>query len=228
MIMPKWEELPESMRNERVRRYYDILVKKRRSLELKRLFDIVMSALLLILLAPVFIIIAVLIKRDSNGKVIFKQDRVTSFDRDFTIYKFRSMVSDAEKLGTKVTVSDDMRVTKIGRVLRKYRLDELPQLINVLKGEMSFVGTRPEVRKYVECYSPEMMATLLMPAGITSEASIKYKDEAELLSNASDADKVYIKEILPAKMRYNLRSLKKFSCVNDIITMVKTIYFSLL
>lgn len=228
MIMPKWEKLPESMKNERVRRYYDILVKKRRSLELKRLFDIVMSALLLILLAPVFIIIAVLIKRDSNGKVIFKQDRVTSFDRDFTIYKFRSMVSDAEKLGTKVTVSDDMRVTKIGKVLRKYRLDELPQLINVLKGEMSFVGTRPEVRKYVDCYSPEMMATLLMPAGITSEASIKYKDEAELLSNASDADKVYIKEILPAKMRYNLRSLKKFSCVNDIITMVKTIYFSLL
>ncbi len=228
MTMPQWEELPESMKNERVRRYYDILAKKKKSLMLKRLFDIVMSASLIALLFPVFIVIAALIKKDSPGKVIFRQTRVTSFDRDFTIYKFRSMVDDAEKLGSKVTVSEDMRVTKIGKVLRKYRLDELPQLINVLKGEMSFVGTRPEVRKYVDCYSPEMMATLLMPAGITSEASIKYKDEAKLLSNASDADKVYVKKILPAKMRCNLRSLKKFSCVSDMVTMFKTIYFSLL
>lgn len=227
MIMPEWEELPESMKNERVRKYYDILVKKKKSLMVKRMFDVVMSSALIVALSPAFVIIAVLIKKDSPGKVIFKQTRVTSFDRDFTIYKFRSMVTDAEKLGTGVTVSDDMRVTKIGSTLRKYRLDELPQLINVLKGEMSFVGTRPEVRKYVEHYTPGMMATLLLPAGITSEASIKYKDEAELLKNASDADRVYIKQILPAKMRYNLRSLRKFSCLNDIVTMIKTIYSSL-
>lgn len=227
MIMPEWEDLPESMKNERVHKYYNILVKKKMSLILKRIFDIIMALVLLVFLSPAFIIIAVLIKKDSPGKIIFKQTRVTSFDRDFTIYKFRSMVEDAPKRGTQVTVSSDARVTKTGEVLRKYRLDELPQLINVLKGDMSFVGTRPEVRKYVDCYSPEMMATLLMPAGITSEASIKYKDEAELLSNASDADEVYVKKILPAKMRYNLKSLRRFNCITDIITIVKTICFSL-
>lgn len=227
MIMPEWDKLPDSMRNERVRKYYDILVRKEKSLVIKRLFDIVMSVFLLIILFPAFIVIAVLIKTDSPGSIIFKQTRVTSFDRDFIIYKFRSMTEDAPYKGTKVTVAKDARITGVGKVLRKYRLDELPQLINVLKGEMSFVGTRPEVRKYVDCYSPEMMATLLMPAGITSEASIKYKDEAELLSDASDADKIYIKKILPEKMRYNLRSLKRFSCMRDVMTMFKTVYSSL-
>lgn len=223
MVMPDWNVLPHSMRNERVRKYYDVLCKKRRSLIVKRAFDIVTSLILLILLMPAFICIAILIKRDSDGPVIFSQTRVTSFDRNFTIYKFRSMVERAPELGSEVTVANDVRITKIGAVLRKYRLDELPQLVNVLKGDMSFVGTRPEVRKYVDAYSPEMMATLLMPAGITSVASLKYKDEDRLLENADDADLVYIKRILPDKMRYNLRSLKRFSLIGDLCTMVRTV-----
>lgn len=223
MIMPGWDKLPDSMRNERVRKYYDMLCKKQTSLIIKRTFDIAVSFLLLILLCPVFVCIAILIKRDSKGPVIFSQTRVTSFDRDFTIYKFRSMVERAPELGSEVTVANDMRITKIGAILRKYRLDELPQLVNVLKGDMSFVGTRPEVRKYVDAYSPEMMATLLMPAGITSVASIKYKDEDRLLENADDADLVYIKRILPDKMRYNLRSLKRFSLIGDLCTMARTV-----
>lgn len=223
-ILLDWDKLPDSMKNERVKKYYNYLDKRRNSLVIKRVFDIAASSILIVLLLPVYAAIAVMIKRDSKGPVIFKQTRVTKYDRDFTIYKFRSMTADAPNKGTAVTVSEDPRITKIGRTLRKYRLDELPQLFNVLKGDMSFVGTRPEVRKYVNYYSPEMMATLLMPAGITSEASISYKDESELLDKADDADYVYINKILPDKMRYNLNSMKKFSFASEIITMLKTVY----
>ena len=172
---------------------------------------------------PVILVMAVLIKLDSKGPVIFKQTRVTAGNKDFTIYKFRSMVNDAPKLGTSVTVASDMRITKVGQFMRKYRIDEIPQLVNVLKGEMTFVGTRPEVRKYVDAYTPAMMATLLLPAGITSEASIMYKEEDELLASAEDADQVYIQDILPEKMKYNLKSIRKFSLLNDLATMIKTV-----
>lgn len=133
------------------------------------------------------------------------------------------MVSDADKIGSQVTVGNDARITNVGSKIRKLRLDEIPQLWNVLVGDMSFVGTRPEVPKYVEQYEPEMMATLLMPAGITSQASIRYKDEDKLLANATDVDSVYVKEVLPGKMKYNLQSISKFNFLRDCFTMIHTI-----
>lgn len=222
-MLEKWENLPDCMKNDEVKKYYMRLKEKENSLFIKRLFDIWMSVFLLILLAPVLIVTAVMIKLDSSGPVIFRQTRVTAYNRDFTIYKFRSMVDNAAGLGSSVTVSGDSRITRMGHFMRKYRIDELPQLINVLKGDMSFVGTRPEVRKYVDAYTPEMMATLLMPAGITSNASIMYRDEDELLSDSGNADKTYIDIILPEKMEYNLRSIKRFSLLSDVITMIRTV-----
>lgn len=222
-MLPDWKDLPDEMKNDTVKKYYKSLAKKESTLIIKRMFDIWMSVFLLVFLMPVILVMAVLIKLDSKGPVIFKQTRVTAGNKDFTIYKFRSMVNDAPKLGTSVTVASDMRITKVGQFMRKYRIDEIPQLVNVLKGEMSFVGTRPEVRKYVDAYTPAMMATLLLPAGITSEASIMYKEEDELLASAEDADQVYIQDILPEKMKYNLKSIRKFSLLNDLATMIKTV-----
>lgn len=223
MILKKWEELPEKIRNEQVRPYYDSIKNKKLDLLLKYVFDRVVSALMLILLAPVFAVIALMIKLDTEGEVFFRQVRVTQYGRLFKIYKFRTMVKNAEAVGTQVTTSGDMRVTKVGAKLRGCRLDELPQLINILKGEMSFVGTRPEVVKYVDQYTPAMYATLLLPAGVTSEASIEYKDEERLLDNAKDADKVYVEQILPEKMKLNLLSLTVFDFKNDIRVMINTI-----
>lgn len=222
-MLPDWKDLPDEMKNDTVKKYYKSLAKKESTLIIKRMFDVWMSVFLLVFLMPVILVMAVLIKLDSKGPVIFKQTRVTAGNKDFTIYKFRSMVNDAPKLGTSVTVASDMRITKVGQFMRKYRIDEIPQLVNVLKGEMTFVGTRPEVRKYVDAYTPAMMATLLLPAGITSEASIMYKEEDELLASAEDADQVYIQDILPEKMKYNLKSIRKFSLLNDLATMVKTV-----
>ena len=222
-MLPDWKDLPDEMKNDTVKKYYKSLAKKESALIIKRMFDIWMSVLLLVFLMPVILVMAVLIKLDSKGPVIFKQTRVTAGNKDFTIYKFRSMVNDAPKLGTSVTVASDMRITKVGQFMRKYRIDEIPQLVNVLKGEMTFVGTRPEVRKYVDAYTPAMMATLLLPAGITSEASIMYKEEDELLASAEDADQVYIQDRLPEKMKYNLKSIRKFSLLNDLATMIKTV-----
>ena len=133
------------------------------------------------------------------------------------------MVADADKIGTQVTVSNDSRITRVGSVIRKYRLDEIPQLFNILLGDMSLVGTRPESTHYVKFYTPEMYATLLLPAGVTSEASIMYKDEADLLDKADDVDKVYIEKVLPGKMRYNLESISNFSFIKEIGTMFKTV-----
>ncbi len=222
-MLPDWKDLPDEMKNDTVKKYYKSLAKKESALIIKRMFDVWMSVFLLVFLMPVILVMAVLIKLDSKGPVIFKQTRVTAGNKDFTIYKFRSMVNDAPKLGTSVTVASDMRITKVGQFMRKYRIDEIPQLVNVLKGEMTFVGTRPEVRKYVDAYTPAMMATLLLPAGITSEASIMYKEEDELLASAEDADQVYIQDILPEKMKYNLKSIRKFSLLNDLATMIKTV-----
>lgn len=224
MILKKWEDLPDNLRTDAVRPYYDILAKRRGSLLLKRCFDIVVSAVMLLVLSPVFAILAIAIKLDSPGPVFYRQVRVTQYGREFRIFKFRSMVSDADKRGSLVTVSGDSRITRVGKFIRKCRLDEVCQLIDILRGTMTFVGTRPEVPKYVTAYTPEMLATLLLPAGVTSEASILYKDEAELLDAAADVDAVYIHDVLPGKMRYNLQSLKDFSFFSDIKTMFRTVF----
>ncbi len=221
--MRKWEDLPESLRTEAVRPYYEQLKKRRASLFFKRLVDLILSAILLVILSPVFLVLAVAIKLDTPGPVFYRQVRVTQYGKEFRIFKFRSMVSDADKKGTLVTVGGDSRITRMGKLIRACRLDEISQLLNVLTGDMTFVGTRPEVPKYVASYTPEMMATLLLPAGITSLASILYKDEDRLLEGAEDVDRTYIEEVLPGKMKYNLESLKKFSLPGDIGIMFRTV-----
>ena len=223
-MLRKWEDLPKFMQKEEVRVYYDILKKKQLSLFLKRCFDIVMSVLLLIILAIPMVVIAIMIKIDSPGPIFYRQERVTRYGKKFRIHKFRTMVNNADKLGTAVTVENDSRITNIGDKLRGLRLDELPQLIDVLVGDMSFVGTRPEAVKYVKHYTNEMYATLLIPAGITSEASIRYKDEAKLLDEAKDADEVYIKDVLPEKMKYNLNNLSNYTLKNEVFIMFKTLF----
>lgn len=221
--MIKWEDLPEYMKSDSVREYYDILSKRKLSLAAKRVFDVIVSGIMLVLVSPVLLVLALWIKADSPGPVFFRQERVTRYGKRFRIFKFRTMVNNADKKGSLVTVGNDSRITKVGAKIRKCRLDELPQLINVLQGDMSFVGTRPEVVKYVDCYTDEMYATLLLPAGITSLASIKYKDEDELLAGAQDVDKVYIEQVLPGKMEYNLCAIRKFSFMGEIIVMLKTV-----
>lgn len=223
MIWKSWQELPDDMRCEAIRPYYDILASKRRDLMIKSVFDRLMAAILLVVLSPIFLLLAVWIKLDSEGPVFFRQERVTQYGKSFRIYKFRTMVQNAEQLGTQVTSKDDMRVTSVGQALRKCRLDELPQLINILEGTMSFVGTRPEVPRYVAAYTDEMKATLLLPAGVTSVASIRYKDEDILLDAADDVDDCYIHNVLPAKMEWNLRSLKEFSFIGELKVMVETV-----
>jgi len=224
MILKKWDELPENLRTEQVRPYYDALQRKQLSLVCKRVFDILVSAVMLLILSPVFLILAVAIKLDSPGPVFYRQVRVTRYGQTFQIFKFRSMVSNADKSGTQVTVGNDSRITRLGKLIRKCRLDELCQLIDVFRGTMSFVGTRPEVPKYVDSYTPEMMATLLMPAGVTSLASIMYKDEDELLVDADDVDQSYVQEVLPGKMYYNLKGIKEFSFWGDIKLMFMTVF----
>lgn len=225
MRLKQWEDLSEKMKNDKVLPYYDIIKKKTASLLWKRVFDICLSVVLLVVLSWLFLILAILIKRDSCGPVLYRQTRITQFYRPFTIYKFRTMTDHGEQMGALVTTQNDMRITKIGKKIRKYRLDELPQLVNVLKGDMTFVGTRPEVLKYVECYDEEMYATLLMPAGITSLASIRFKDEEKILSAYSEQeiDKAYQSVILPKKMQYNLDYLRKFSFFYDLQLCFQTI-----
>lgn len=224
MLVKKWEKLPENMRTEAVRPYYDRLRKKNFSLFFKRVFDIFVSSIMLLLLSPLFLVLAIAIKIDSRGPVFFRQERVTQYGKTFRIFKFRTMVNNADKMGSQVTVSNDMRITKVGKFIRKCRLDEVSQLIDVWRGTMSFVGTRPEVKKYVDRYTDEMMATLLLPAGVTSEASIKFKDEDELLKDAENVDDVYVETVLPKKMEYNLQSLEKYGFWRDIGTMFKTVF----
>lgn len=211
------------MRTEEVRPYYDALKKHTVSLILKRLFDFTVSLTLLLIIWPILVILALAVKLDSSGPAFYKQERVTTYGKRFRIWKFRTMVANADKIGTLVTVSNDQRITKVGRFLRGVRLDELPQIINILTGDMSFVGTRPEVVKYVNAYKPAFYATLLLPAGVTSEASIRYKDEYELLDKAEDVDKVYIEQVLPDKMKWNLNSIERFSFARELLTMVRTV-----
>ena len=224
MVLKKWEDLPEFMRIDEVKPYYEALNKKRLSLILKRIMDLVGGLVLLILLSLPMVIISVLIKLDSPGPVFYRQERITTYGKHFKIHKFRTMVNNADKIGTAVTVGNDSRITKVGAKLREYRLDELPQVLDLISGDMSFVGTRPEAVKYVEKYKQEYMATLLLPAGITSEASIRYKDEAELLEAAEDTDRVYVEEIVPQKMKFNLQAIEKFSFWGDIATMFRTVF----
>lgn len=223
MILEKWENLPEQLKTEEVRLYYEVLSKKRTSLFFKRVFDIFCSGIMLVVLSPVFLILAIAIKLESEGPVFYRQTRITQYGKEFKIFKFRTMVNNADKIGTQVTVSSDSRITRVGKFIRDCRLDELGQLIDVFRGTMSFVGTRPEVPKYVAEYTNEMMATLLLPAGVTSEASILYKDESALLDSAEDVDNVYVNEVLPGKMHYNLKGIKHFNFFRDIKIMFMTI-----
>jgi lipopolysaccharide/colanic/teichoic acid biosynthesis glycosyltransferase len=218
-----WTELPDYMQNECVRPYYDQLKRQPISRFFKRVIDLLGALCLMVILSPVMVIIAIMIKADSKGPVFYRQERITRYGKIFRIFKFRTMVTGADQIGGLITADNDVRVTAVGHKLRGLRLDELPQLFNVLAGDMSFVGTRPEVQRYVEHYTPEMYATLLLPAGITSEASIQFKDEAELMGLGEDSDMIYIKDILPRKMDINLTALKNFSFWNDLKTAFRTI-----
>lgn len=227
MEWKQWDELPEIMKNEEVKKYFQILEKKKGQLILKRLFDITLSFLLCVILSPVFLIIGMWIKADSKGSVFYRQERITQYGKVFKIYKFRTMVTDADKIGSLVTTKGDARVTRVGEKIRKCRIDEIPQLINILKGEMSFVGTRPEVKKYVNAYTEEMYATLLLPAGVTSLASIKFKDEDEIIeywiNKGNTLDQTYIDKVLPEKMKFNLEYLYHFNIAKDMKLCVKTV-----
>lgn len=223
-MLRKWEDLPDFMQVPEVWSYWETLNRKRFSLFLKRVFDLFAGLILLVILSLPMLIIAICIKLDSKGTVFYRQERVTRYGKHFRIHKFRTMVSNADKIGSLVTVGNDSRITKVGSKLRKLRLDELPQVLDVISGNMSFVGTRPEAVKYVERYKPEYNATLLLPAGITSEASIRYKDEDKLLNAADDVDKVYLEQVLPEKMKWNLRSVKSFRFWGEIATMFRTVF----
>lgn len=223
MTLKEWEELPLFMRTEDVRPYYDRLKKKKAELLLKRLFDMGASAVLCVALLPVLAALSVLVAADSGGGVFYRQERVTQYGRRFRIFKFRTMTAGADRTGPQVTVGEDRRITRSGRFMRKYRLDELPQLFNILRGDMTFVGTRPEVPRYVKEYTPEMAATLLLPAGVTSVASVYYKDEAQLLAGSEDPDRTYVERVLPGKMRYNLKSLETFGIWEDVKVMALTV-----
>ena len=224
MMLKKWDELPNNLQTDCVRKYYEILKKKKASLLLKRVFDLFAAFTLLLLLSPTIIILSLIILIEDGRPVFYRQTRITQYGEKFRIFKFRTMVKNADKLGSEVTVDHDPRITKIGGFIRKLRLDEIPQLFNVLAGSMTFVGTRPEAEKYVERYADYMMATLLLPAGITSEASIYFKDEAELLSSAENAEEVYVNTVLPEKMYYNLKSIEKFGFWREIGVMIKTVF----
>ena len=222
-MLKRWEDLPEFMRVPEVRPYWEILNKRKGQLALKRCFDLAVALILLVILAIPMVIIAVMIKIEDAGPVMYRQERVTTYGKHFKIHKFRTMVVNADKIGTSVTVGNDSRITRVGKKLRHLRLDELPQLFDVIIGDMSFVGTRPEAVKYVERYKPEFNATLLLPAGITSEASIRFKDEDKLLNAANDVDRVYVEEVLPAKMKWNLKSIQRFSFLKDLSLLFRTV-----
>lgn len=228
MHYKQWNELPKQFQNESVKVYYQLLKKRRISIGVKRVLDFVFAFCLTVILSPVMLLLAFCIKVDSRGPVFYRQQRVTQYGKVYRIFKFRTMVADADKRGPAITQSGDTRITRMGNLLRKCRLDELPQLFNVLTGDMSFVGTRPEVQKYVDAYTDEMQATLLLPAGITSRTSIAYKDEDEVMEKylketGESVDEVYIKYVLSEKMKYNLQYLKNFSVAGDLKVMIDTV-----
>lgn len=226
MILKKFEDLPKEFQIPEVKEYYDILDRKRFQLVLKRLFDIIVSVIILLVIWWFMALIAFAIVLETKGPVFFRQERVTQYGRHFKIFKFRSMVENASEIGSSITQDHDPRITKVGRFVRKIRADEFCQLLDVLRGTMTFVGTRPEVPKYVEKYTPEMMATLLLPAGVTSEASIYYKNEEQILNNLTpeEVDQVYLEKILPEKMKYNLQMIKKFTFGYECKIMWKSVW----
>ena len=224
MLIKKWEKLPPELQIEEVKPYWEVLRKKNFSLFWKRVFDIVVSFIMLVLLLPFFLVLSLAIVIDSRGPVFYRQVRITQYGKKFRIFKFRSMVNNADKKGSAVTVGNDARITRVGKLVRKLRLDEVSQLIDVFRGTMTFVGTRPEVPKYVDQYKSEYLATLLLPAGVTSMAAIKFKNEDELLEGKEDVDKAYLEEVLPQKMKYNLEELTKYGFWRDIKIMFMTVF----
>ncbi len=213
-MLCKWEELPEKLKTDAVRPYYDRLNTHRVQLGIKRVFDVLVSLFGLVFFSPLFAVTAIAIKLDTPGPVFYRQERITQYGKTFRIFKFRSMVNNSAT-GANLTTKNDSRITRTGKIIRKFKIDELCQLIDVLFGNMTLVGTRPEVMEYVNEYTDEMLATLLLPAGITSKASIIYKDESELLQNAENPRDVYLNVILPQKMEYNLEGIAKFGITNE-------------
>ena len=205
-MIRQFDRLPDAVRLEEVRPYFESLSKKRFQLFLKRLFDIAVALIVLVVLSPIFLVAAVSVAVSSKGPVFYLQQRVGLYGKPFKIIKFRTMVTDADKKGAQITVGGrDPRITSVGYVLRKTSVDELPQMINILKGDMSLVGTRPEVKRYVDEYTPEMMASLLLRPGVTGQSSLKY-----------------IEEILPDKMAINLDYTMNFSVGLDLKILCKT------
>lgn len=190
---------------------------------IKRIFDFLVSLLGIIILSPIFIIVSIAIKIDSKGNILFLQKRVGRYGKEFNIYKFRTMVTDAEKIGKQITVGNDSRITKVGTFLRKTKIDELPQLFNVLKGDMSLVGPRPEVPKYVALYNEEQKNVLNVRPGITDMASLRYRDENEILGKVENPEEYYINVIMKDKLSLNLEYIQKSNVFFDIYLIVKTI-----
>lgn len=225
MMLPAWDDLPDSLRLPEVHEYYDILRKKRGQLFIKRLFDVLASLILIVLTSPILLYVSLKIRNEDDGPVFFRQRRVTALAKEFDIYKFRTMVPDAQSRGPQLTSQGDDRITPIGKKLRERRLDEIPQLFNILRGEMTFVGTRPEVPRFVQAYTPQMMATLLLPAGLTSSASVAFKDEDAVYAvyPHMDQDTAYVNHVLPIKMKYNLEALSTFSLITDCRILLNTV-----
>lgn len=219
----RWEELPEGMRIPEVRPYWEALNGRYGQLVAKRALDVAGSLGLLVVLSPVMAAAAIAVKADSPGPVMYRQERVTQYGKHFRIHKFRTMVANADKIGALVTTDRDPRITRVGEFLRKYRIDEFPQLLDILIGDMTFVGTRPEVPKYVAGYEPEWLATLLLPAGVTSRASVEFKNEAELLDGTENPDEAYARAVLPVKMRLNLKDLDEGPITDELRVVAKTI-----
>ncbi len=222
MLPKNPRHLPPAMQNEECGRYLALLNRRRAAFRVKRAFDILLSLCALAALLPLLLLIALLVGLTSQGGALFCQTRVGQNLKRFTILKFRTMRASDNRCALPLTVRDDPRITPLGRFLRKLHLDELPQLINVLKGDMSFVGPRPEVERYVRQYTPRQLATLLIPCGITCTASLVYKDENNLLTASDDPETCYLRDILPVKTEYNLAYLERFSLGEDIKIILQT------
>jgi lipopolysaccharide/colanic/teichoic acid biosynthesis glycosyltransferase len=211
------------MQNEYTRRYWELLQKHKIRLFAKRFFDIAASAVILLILSPLLLVLTAAVKLDSPGPVFYRQTRVGRYGSDFKIFKFRTMVQNADQIGPPLTMGKDPRITRVGRFIRKCRMDEVSQLLNVLNGSMSLVGPRPEVRRYVDAYQPEYMATLLIRPGITAPSSIAFKDEDKLLNAGGNPEAIYVEKILPPKMALNLEYINHLSVFRDIKIMFQTV-----
>lgn len=224
MYVKQFEKLPPDLQKSEIRPYFDYLQTRKGSLIAKRVLDIFVALLVLTVLSPIMLISAILVKLTTKGPLFYLQERVGLYGKPFHIYKFRTMVVDADKIGAQITVGErDPRITKVGHILRTTRIDEFPQMLNVLKGDMTIIGTRPEVPRYVKEYSDEMKATLLMQPGASGGASIAYRYENEMLKDKEDPEQYYIDAILPDKMQINLDYLKKFSIWQDLWLMCRTV-----